>query len=256
MTPPIAIMVRCRCLSPFLSSVGASVVAVIGVLASSGLVCSALLASGTPSEVLRNGPRQLLCQDERHVGAGPLVAPASRRWWATHRGDLAGRGRRPPLGGQAALRAHRAARALTDPTSAGYWRREAEVARAPAVVDGPGLVPPEFGTVEEDESGVTVWSLEHVGQPPPGLFVARALGRFAGAPYTTPSWASRRLLADRLDLAEERGGWPTLARTTVADVADSLWQRRHHWLGRSAEGPEGRRARRRGPGQLPDQPRR
>ena len=38
--------------------------------------------------------------------------------------------------------------ALTDPASAGYWRREAEVARAPAAVDGPGLVPPEFGAVE------------------------------------------------------------------------------------------------------------
>ena len=25
---------------------------------------------------------------------------------------------------------------------------------------------------------------------------------------------------------EHRGGWPTLARTTVADVADHLWQRR------------------------------
>ncbi len=132
------------------------------------------------------------------------------------------------------------ARALTDPASAGYWRREAEVARSPAAVSGPGLVPPEFGTVEEDDSGATVWSLEHVGQPPPGLFVARALGRFAGSPYTTPAWASRRLLADRLDLAEERGGWPTLARTTLADVADSLWQRRRHWLDRSAEGPEGR----------------
>ncbi len=131
-------------------------------------------------------------------------------------------------------------RALTDPASAGYWRREAEVARAPSAVDGPGLVPPQFGPVEEDDAGVTVWSLEHVGQPPPGPFVARALGRFSGARYQTPSWASRRLLADRLDLAEERGGWPTLARTTVADVADSLWRRRHYWLQRSADGPEGR----------------
>ena len=77
--------------------------------------------------------------------------------------------------------------ALADPAYAGYWRREAEVARDPAVVDGPGLVPPEFGPVEEDEDGITVWSLEQEGEPPPGLFVARALGRFAGAAHSAPS---------------------------------------------------------------------
>jgi len=130
--------------------------------------------------------------------------------------------------------------ALANPAYAGYWRREAEVARRPAVVDGPGLVPPEFGPVEEDEAGITVWSLEQEGEPPPGLFVARALGRFAGAAHSVPSWASRRLLADRLAMAEERDGWPTLGRTTLADVADSLWRRRDHWLGRCAEAAEGR----------------
>ena len=31
---------------------------------------------------------------------------------------------------------------------------------------------------------------------------------------------------------ERRGGWPTLARTTVADVADHLWQRRGRAPGR------------------------
>ena len=129
---------------------------------------------------------------------------------------------------------------LADPAHAGYWRREAEVARDPAVVDGPGLVPPEFGPVEEDEGGITVWSLEQEGEPPPGLFVARALGRFSGAAHSAPSWASRRLLADRLAMADARGGWPTLARTTLADVADNLWRRREHWLARCAEAPEGR----------------
>ena len=131
-------------------------------------------------------------------------------------------------------------RALLDRAHAGYWRREAEVARHPAVVDGPGLVPAEFGTVEEDDEGLTVWSVEVVGSPPPGLFVARALGRFAAAPYDAPSWASRHLLRDRLAMAEERGGWPTLARTTLADVTDRLWRRRGHWLSRCDEGPQGR----------------
>jgi hypothetical protein len=130
--------------------------------------------------------------------------------------------------------------ALLDPSHAGYWRREAEVAAAPEVVDGPGLVPPQFGSIEEDHEGVTFWSLEEEAAPPPGLFVARALGRFAAAAYDAPVWASRRLLDDRLEMAEQRGGWPTLARTTLADVTDRLWQRREHWLASRAEGPQGR----------------
>jgi hypothetical protein len=135
---------------------------------------------------------------------------------------------------------HERTRALTDPGHAGYWRREAEVAANPAVVDGPGLVPAEFGTLEEDDEGVTVWSRELVDEPPTGLFVAHALGRFAGAPHDPPPWASHNLLADRLAMTEDRGGWRTLSRTTLADVADRLWQRRTHWLGRCADGREGR----------------
>ncbi len=130
--------------------------------------------------------------------------------------------------------------ARLDPACAGYWRREAEVARHPVFVDGPGLVPAAFGPVEEDETGVAVWTEEVTGFPPPGLFVARALGRFAGATYDAPPWAARTLLADRLALAEQRGGWPTLARTTLADVTDRLWHRRGHWLTRCAEAPQGR----------------
>jgi hypothetical protein len=131
-------------------------------------------------------------------------------------------------------------RALEDRAHAGFWRREAEVALAHEVVDGPGLVCPAFGAVEEDDEGVTVWSRETVGEPPSGLFVARALGRFAAADRPVPAWGARRLLADRLAMAEARGGWRTLARTTVADVADALWSRRGHWLDRCEEGPQGR----------------
>ena len=39
-------------------------------------------------------------------------------------------------------------------------------------------------------------------------------------------WLARDQLRDRLARVERRGGWPTLARTTVADVADHLWRRR------------------------------
>ncbi len=129
---------------------------------------------------------------------------------------------------------------LTDPSHAAYWRREAEVALDPTVVNGPGLVPCEFGRVEEDEDGLTVWSAEEVGEPPTGLFVARALGRFAAAAHTTPAWACRRLLTDRLAMTEERAGWRTLSRTTLADVADHLWKRRGHWLAECDQGALGR----------------
>ena len=131
-------------------------------------------------------------------------------------------------------------RALRNPRNGGYWRREAEVALCPAFVDGPGLVPPVFGPVEEDDDGVTVWSEESTGEPPTGLFAARALGRFAAAAYDEPEWASHDLLADRLAMAEQRGGWPTLARTSLADVTDRLWQRHGHGLDACTRAPVGR----------------
>jgi len=129
---------------------------------------------------------------------------------------------------------------LSDPTHAGYWRREAEVALAHTVVDGPGIRPPEFLRVDEDDEGVTLWSEEIVAVPPPGLQVAHALGRFAGATYDDVPWAARRTLTDRLAMAEARGGWPTLARTPMADVAEHLWSRRTYWLDEYAAGPAGR----------------
>jgi hypothetical protein len=129
---------------------------------------------------------------------------------------------------------------LSEPTHAGYWRREAEVALAPELVDGPGLRPPEFLRVDEDDDGVTLWSEELVDVPPSALQVAHALGRFAAGPYAEVPWAARHTLLDRLAMAEVRGGWPTLARTPMADVADHLWGRRSHWLGQYAAAPAGR----------------
>ncbi|MGY2874704.1 hypothetical protein ACVW00_001894 [Marmoricola sp. URHA0025 HA25] len=129
---------------------------------------------------------------------------------------------------------------LADPTHAGYWRREAEVALSTAVVDGPGLRPPGYVRVDEDEEGVTLWSEEVLAEPPPALQVAHALGRFAASPYDEVPWAARRTLVDRLAMAEARGGWPTLARTQLADVAEHLWSRRTHWLAEYAAAPAGR----------------
>lgn len=129
---------------------------------------------------------------------------------------------------------------LSDPTHAGYWRREAEVALSPEVLDGPGLLPPTYLRVDEDDEGVTLWSAEVLAEPPPALQVARALGRFAAARFVEVPWAARRTLVDRLAMAEARGGWPTLARTPLADVADHLWSRRTHWLEEYAGASPGR----------------
>ena len=162
MTPPIAIMVRCRCFRPFWSSVRGSVDSVMG-SSRAALGRRIGLTDPVPRDAPRDPPHRL-CQDEPdrvrgagHVGAGPLVASAPRCRRTVDRRAVARRGRRPLLGGQAAEKPRRSNPALLDPAHAGYWRREAEVARHPGVVDGPGLVPAEFGAVEEDDEGVTVW---------------------------------------------------------------------------------------------------
>ncbi|MCW2866779.1 MAG: aminoglycoside phosphotransferase family protein, partial [Marmoricola sp.] len=159
--------------------------------------------------------------------------PATQGLWLVERGDTSWVVKR-------LARPDGSVAALDSPTHAGWWRREVEVAQAPHVVDGPGLVPAGFGDVEEDDEGVTLWSQQVVGTPPPGLFVARALGRFAVAPVRVPAWGARSHLADRLAMAEERGGWPTLARTPLGDVTERLWGRRDRWLRACAEAPQGR----------------
>ena len=56
------------------------------------------------------------------------------------------------------------------------------------------------------------------------------MGRFAGADLGRHAWLAVDQLRDRMRRVERRGGWPTLARTTVADVADRLWTRRETLL--------------------------
>lgn len=160
--------------------------------------------------------------------------PATVGLWRTRLGDqdVVVKRLRRPYADEAA--------ALGTPDHAGYWRREVEVALAADVVDGPGLVPAAVVRADEDDEGATVMTVEVVAEPPPALFVAAALGRFAGSTYRDVGWASRRTLTDRLAMAEERGGWPTLRRTTLADTADHLWERRGHWIAERAAGPVGR----------------
>ena len=125
---------------------------------------------------------------------------------------------------------------LWQPGHPGYWRREAEVALADLPLTG--LVPTSTRRVDEDDAGYVIWSSLVEPEPVTALFGAAALGRFAAQPVPEVSWLSRSLLPSRLRIAEERGGWPTLARTTVADLADALWRRRGSLLDRYESLPQ------------------
>lgn len=114
---------------------------------------------------------------------------------------------------------------LTDPRHFGYWRRPADVATYALVDDTPGLVGSPT-SVEEDSEGITLTADWVEDAANPGLFVAMGLGRFAAAQLRHIRWLARDQLRDRLGRVERRGGWQTLARTSVAGIADRLWQRR------------------------------
>jgi hypothetical protein len=116
---------------------------------------------------------------------------------------------------------------LSDPRHFAYWRRSADVVTARVGLEAtPGLRAPALTSVEEDDEGITLvqdWVEDAANS---GLFCAVALGRFTGAALGDHGWLARHQLRDRMARVERRGGWPTLARTTVADVADHLWRRR------------------------------
>jgi len=118
---------------------------------------------------------------------------------------------------------------LSDPHHFAFWRRPADVATSGAVDTTPGLRAP-LTAVDEDDDGITLTQQWVEDAANSGLFAAHALGRFAGSDLGARPWLARDQLRDRIRRVERRGGWPTLARTTVADVADHLWGRRGVWL--------------------------
>ena len=118
---------------------------------------------------------------------------------------------------------------LADPHHFAYWRREADVATTSVVETTPGLRSTVVD-VAEDELGITLTREWVEDAALNGLYVAHAMGRFAGADLGPHRWLAVGQLRDRLARVERRGGWPTLARTTVADVADRLWNRRETLL--------------------------
>lgn len=121
---------------------------------------------------------------------------------------------------------------LLDPQHPAWWRRAADAALEGSLTDTCGLRGPATSRVDEDDDGITVWQEWVPDAATSGLFVARALGRFAGEDLPLQPWHARNLLRTRLRLVERRGGWSTIARTTVADVADHLWSRRTSLLDR------------------------
>lgn len=119
---------------------------------------------------------------------------------------------------------------LSDPRHFAYWRRAADVVTSGLVARTPGLRAPVVGAVEEDAEGITLTQEWVEDAANSGLFAAHGLGRFAGSDLGEAPWLAHDQLRDRMELVARRGGWRTLARTTVADVADHLWRRRESLL--------------------------
>lgn len=118
-----------------------------------------------------------------------------------------------------------------------YWRRAADVATAGLVDDTPGMIAPRTSVVEDDE-GITLTTRWVEDAANSGLFAALSMGRFAGADLGGARWLARNQFRDRMARIDYNGGWPTLMRTTAADIAHTLWQRREHFINLLDELPQ------------------
>lgn len=116
--------------------------------------------------------------------------------------------------------------ALHDSTHPAYWRRAVDVAVSGVVDETRGLRAPATLEVVEDAEGATVTTAWVEPTSNDAAFMARSLGRFTTNPVPQARWLARGQLGARLAEVERRGGWATLSRTPVADVADLLWRRR------------------------------
>ena len=120
---------------------------------------------------------------------------------------------------------------LSDPRHFAYWRRAADAVTSGVLVHSRGLRPPVRSDAAEDGEGITltedwVGTRPSTGSSPPTPWAV------AGTPVPDVPWLARDQLRDRLRRTARRGGWPTLSRTTVADVAEHLWTRREVFLDR------------------------
>jgi len=126
---------------------------------------------------------------------------------------------------------------FADPAGSAYWRREAELAADHDWLRG--LRHPEVLRVEEDDDGYTVWTAEQTGPAPTALLTVTALAELGAVVPPERTWTARGLFGDRLRMMAGHDGWPTLARTTFADLAAELWRRRGGILERYAALPLG-----------------
>ena len=165
------------------------------------------------------GLRPSLCQDERHVGARSRVAPRVRWHGDLHRGGVAHRAQRPRPGGETHRHARRRRPARAQrPRHFAYWRREADVAISGVVDATPGLRSTRSTsprTTRASRSPASSWRTPRCN----GLYVAHAMGRFAGA-----------------DLGRH-AGWPSTSSATGCP------RRAARWL--ADPGPDDGRGRRR-----------
>ena len=161
------------------------------------------------------------------MGARAGLASASWRHRRVHRRHLAGRAGGPPGRHQAARGDHgrgsgRAERAGPRGVLAPRGRRAADRSHRGDAGAASGRRPPWRRTPTASRSpGSGSRTLRSAG-----CSWRWPSGRFAGSDLPRPRFLARQQLRDRMARVERRGGWPTLARTTVADVADHLWERR------------------------------
>ena len=116
------------------------------------------------------------------------------------------------------------------PSSPSYWRREAEFALAGLPLRG--LSAPAVHRIDEDDEGFTLWSSAHDRSLVDSKRVAQALAEFAMTEVDPAPWHAVGHLRAKVAQAEAHDGWPTLARTTVADLADAFWSGRRGMLER------------------------
>ncbi len=112
-----------------------------------------------------------------------------------------------------------------------WWRREAEVATSGIINKSIGLAAPKPISVEEDDDGITLWSLEVPTAQIADDVLARAYGRFSSQPAQDPGWFTRHMLRDRISATEDVGGISPLQESGMTNrsllrTCRSLWSQR------------------------------
>ena len=117
---------------------------------------------------------------------------------------------------------------LSEPGHIGYWRREADV-----IVTGLPTPPRDYGALRRRPRRTRTASRSCATGSRTRLerTVSRALhGPVRRRRVRDPASSPANLMRDRMERVDRNGGWPTLDRTAVADVADHLWRHRASML--------------------------